>query len=308
MREKYDVVIIGSGPAGLTAAIYSARARLKTVVIAGQEFGGQLMGTTLVENFPGFPEGIMGPELMMNMVKQAENQGAQLVYKLASSVSVSDDEKVVTADGIEYEAKAVIVSVGSSPRKLDIPGEKEFWGKGVSTCATCDGAFYKDKVVAVVGGGDSAAEEVTFLTKFVSKAYLIVRRDEMRASKAMQERVHADPKIEVIWNSEVKEVVGKDSVDSLAVYNNKEDSMSELEVDGIFLAIGHIPNSQLLADQVELDEMGFVKVSDRTMTSVPGVFVSGDVHDHHYQQAITAAGMGCMSAIDAERWLASQTS
>ncbi len=300
--NKHDVIIIGSGPAGLTAAIYNARARFDTLVIAGQQFGGQLMSTTLVENYPGFADGVDGPKLMMEMVKQAENQGAKMLYRFADRVDFSGEEKIVYADGEEYRAPMVIIAVGSSPRTLGIPGEKEYWGKGVSTCATCDAAFYRDKVVAVVGGGDSAAEESTFLTRFAKKVYLIHRRDELRASKAMQDRVFADQKIEVLWNTEIREVIGDQKVNSLALFNNKSSEESELEVDGFFLAIGHEPNSQLLQGQVEMDEDGFVMVKDHTRTSVEGVFVCGDVYDHRYQQAITAAGMGCMAAMDAEKW------
>lgn len=300
--NKHDVIIIGSGPAGLTAAIYNARARFDTLVVAGQQFGGQLMSTTLVENYPGFADGVDGPKLMMEMVKQAENQGAKMLYRFADRVDFSGEEKIVYADGEEYRAPMVIIAVGSSPRTLGIPGEKEYWGKGVSTCATCDAAFYRDKVVAVVGGGDSAAEESTFLTRFAKKVYLIHRRDELRASKAMQDRVFADEKIEVLWNTEIREVRGDQKVNSLALFNNKSGEESELEVDGFFLAIGHEPNSQLLQGQVEMDEDGFVMVKDHTRTSVEGVFVCGDVYDHRYQQAITAAGMGCMAAMDAEKW------
>lgn len=307
---KKDVVIIGSGPAGLTAAIYSARARLDTVLIAGVEFGGQLMTTSLVENFPGFKEGIMGPELMMNMVDQAKNQGAEVVYKYANKVDFSGELKKVWSDsGEEYEAKAVIIAAGSSPRRLNIPGEKEYWGKGVSTCATCDGAFYRDKVVAVVGGGDSAMEESTFLTRFAKKVYVIHRRDQLRASAAMQERAKSNEKIQFIWNTEVLEVIGEGVVKSLKLKDIVEDKESTLQVDGMFLAIGHLPNSDFLKGHVELDEKGYVKVKEgsKCETSVEGVFVSGDIHDAHYEQAITAAGMGCMAAMDAEKWLASKS-
>lgn len=302
-----EVIIIGSGPAGLTAALYTARADLKPLVIAGIEFGGQLMGTTLVENYPGYIDGIMGPELMNNMIKQAEKFGAEMLYKMADAVDFSSQEggvKKVTADGVNYFAKSIIVAMGSSPRRLDIPGEQQYWGRGVSTCATCDAAFYRDKVVAVVGGGDSAMEESTFLTKFASKVYLIHRRDEFRASKAMQNKVLENEKIEIIWNTDVIEVVGNEVVTSLKLNENVKNEASELAVDGMFLAIGHLPNTNILSDQIEVDDHGFIKVAEgHTKTSVEGVFVAGDIKDHIYQQAVTAAGMGCMAAMDAEKWL-----
>ncbi len=306
-QDIREVVIIGSGPAGLTAAIYNARARLNPLVVAGVEYGGQLMGTTDVENFPGFPEGIMGPQLMMNMLNQAKNHGAEILYKYVTKVDFSGDVKKLTVDGQEVQARSVILAVGSSPRLLDIPGEKEYWGKGVSSCATCDGAFYRDKIVAVIGGGDSAMEEANFLTKFASKVYLIHRRDEFRASKAMQEKVFANEKIEVLWNTKVDEVKGDDKlVNSLEITDTVKGESKNLEVNGMFLAIGHIPNSDFLDDQVSRDDRGFVDVvSGHTNTNIPGVFVAGDVHDHHYQQAITAAGMGCMAALDVEKYLQS---
>jgi thioredoxin reductase (NADPH) len=305
--ENYEVIIIGSGPAGLTAAIYSSRARLKTLVLAGTEYGGQLMNTTLVENYPGFKEGVMGPELMMNMVDQAKNQGAEFVYDYATEIDF--ENKTVKAGENEYKGDSIIIATGSSPRKLGIPGEDQFYGKGVSTCATCDGAFFREKVIAVVGGGDSAMEEATFLTKFASKVYLIHRKDEFRASKAMQERALNNDKIEVLWNSEVTEVVGEEGlVSKIMIYNNKEESNSELEVSGLFLAIGHIPNSKFVGEGLEIDNNGFIAVKSgtKTHTSVEGIFVAGDVHDFMYEQAITAAGMGCMAAMDSEKWLASK--
>ncbi len=299
----YDVIIIGSGPSGLTAGIYTARANLKTVIIAGQLYGGQLMTTTLVENFPGFPSGIQGPQLMMQMLEQAKNQGAEVVYKFADKVDFSDDVKKVWADNIEYQGKVVILALGSNPKKLNIPGEDRLWGKGVSTCATCDGAFYKEKTVAIVGGGDTAVEEATFLTRFAKKVYLVHRRDQLKASKSMQDRAFSNPKIEVLWNTEVKEVLGDEKVSALKLFNNKENNTSELAIDGIFLAIGHLPNSAFLCKNIEKDENGFVLAKKHTYTSVEGVFVCGDVNDNRYQQAITAAGMGCMAALDSIKWM-----
>ncbi|WKZ30933.1 MAG: thioredoxin-disulfide reductase [Candidatus Dojkabacteria bacterium] len=306
-QKVHELIIIGSGPAGLTAAIYAARADLKPLLIAGIKFGGQLMDTTLVENYPGFIDGVMGPELMNSMMKQAERFGTEVVYKNADKVDFTGDVKKVYVEDTEYQAKSVILAMGSSPRRLNIPGEQEFYGRGVSTCATCDAAFYRDKIVAVVGGGDSAMEESTFLTKFASKVYVIHRRDEFRASKAMQNRLFENKKIEVIWNAEVTEVVGSEVVTSLKLQDNNGNSLDDITVDGMFLAIGHIPNTQILEGQIELDEQGFIIVKDgRTKTSNEGVFVAGDIKDHVYQQAVTAAGMGCMAAMDVEKWLESK--
>lgn len=297
------LIIIGSGPSGLTAAIYAARADLKPIVFAGEQFGGQLMGTTEIENFPGFPEGIKGPELMMNMIKQAERFGAILKYQSVTKVELTNDVKKVYSGGEAYESKSLIIATGAVPRRMDVPGEEKYWGKGVSTCATCDAAFYRDKVVAVIGGGDSAMEEANFLTKFAKKVYVVHRRDSFKASKIMQDKTLANPKIEVVWNSLVSEVNGNGKVTHLTLKNLSEDKESRLDVDGMFLAIGHIPNTAYLEGQLEVDELGYVKSSHHTQTAIPGVFVAGDVHDHHYRQAITAAGMGCMAAIDAEKWL-----
>ncbi len=307
-KNQYDVIIIGSGPAGLTAAIYSARAQLRTLVFTGREHGGQLMETTLVENFPGFPEGIMGPKLMMNIAEQAKNQGAEILMKEVTKVDLTAEYKKVYVGDEEYTARVVILAMGSKPRRLEVPGEEELWGRGVSACATCDGAFYKGKVVAVIGGGDSAAEEADFLTKFADKVYMIHRRDELRASKAMQTRVFDNDKVEIVWNAQVREIEGDEKVTGLklSIKDGDDERVESLPVDGVFLAIGHIPNSMIIDGDVELDEKGFVKVQHHTYTSVPGVFVAGDLHDHEYQQAITAAGMGCMSALDAEKWLAGQ--
>lgn len=299
-----DLIIIGSGPAGLTAAIYAARANLKPIVFAGLEFGGQLMGTTLVENFPGFIDGIDGPVLMQNMMKQAEKYGAKIEYTNVESVEFNTPIKKIVAGGKEYQARAVIIATGASARKLGIESEAKYWGRGVSTCATCDGAFYKEKVVAVVGGGDSAIEEATFITRFASKVYLIVRRNELRASQIMQDKIKANPKVEIIWNSEIKEVLGDGKlVNALKLFNSSENKESELKVDGLFLAIGHIPNTKIFQGILDLDEEGYLIVKDNTKTKYEGVFVAGDVKDRSYRQAITAAGMGCMAALDAERFL-----
>ncbi len=298
-----DVIIIGSGPAGLTAAIYTARARFEPLVIAGFTFGGQLMNTTLVENFPGFAEGIQGPELMQGMIDQAKNQGAEFINKNATQVDFSGEVKKVWVGDDVYQARAVIVAVGSEPRRLGIPGEDEFYGKGVSTCATCDGAFYRDKVVAVIGGGDSAMEEASFLAKFASKVHVIHRRDAFRASKAMQERVLAHEKIDVLWNTTVTEVVGDTKVEKLLLQNTQDESTSELVVDGMFLSIGHIPNSEMFSGQLELDDDGYV-VHTGSKTSVDGVFVAGELIDKVYRQAVVTAGMGCKAAMDVEKWLA----
>lgn len=301
-KEIRKVIVLGSGPAGLTGAIYMARGELNPLVLAGEKYGGQLMNTTLVENYPGFKEGVQGPELMQAMLEQAKNQGAEIVYKSATKVDLTGDIKKVWAGEEEFQAHAVLLAVGSTPRRLGIPGEDEFYGKGVSTCATCDGAFFRDRTVAIVGGGDSAMEEANFLTKFAAKVYVIHRREEFNASKAMQEKVLNNPKIEVIWNTEVKEVLGDTKVDRLKLFNNKENKESELKVDGIFLAIGQIPNTEMFKGQIELDETGHI-VHDGTKTSADGVFAAGELIDKKYRQAIVSAGLGAQAAIDIEHWL-----
>ena len=304
--EKSNLAIIGSGPAGLTAAIYAARAELKPTVFPGLEFGGQLMSTTLVENFPGFVDGVMGPDLMQNMLKQAEKHGSIILYKDVQSVDFNDPKnlKIKLESGEEMTFKSIIVATGAKPRKLGLESEEKYWGKGVSSCATCDGAFYKGKVIAVIGGGDSAVEEATFLTRFASKVYLISRAGELKASKAMQDRLFADKKIELIWNSEVKEILGDgEVVNGIKLLNNKTNKETTQELTGIFLAIGHLPNTAIFKDVLELDQEGYIVVNNNTHTSKEGVFVAGDVKDRSYQQAITAAGMGCMAALDAEKYL-----
>ena len=300
------VVIIGSGPAGLTAALYAARANLKPVLIEGLEAGGQLMLTTAVENFPGFPTGIMGPELMANMRTQAEHFGMQTLQGDVTSVDVQKRPfTIILADGKRVTAETLIIATGASARWLDIGSDRHLAGHGVSTCATCDGYFFRGKPIAVVGGGDSAMEEAVYLTRFASKVSVIHRRDTLRASKIMQDKAFANPKIEFVWDSEIAHVhdVERKEVTGITLRNLKTGELSELAVDGIFIAIGHTPNTHLFKGQIDLDENGYIVTHSGTRTNVPGVFAAGDVQDHHYRQAITAAGTGCMSAIDAERFL-----
>lgn len=300
-----DLIIIGSGPAGLTAAIYAGRANLRTVMLAGEQYGGQLMQTTEVENFPGFPDGIMGPDLMMNMINQAKKFGTEIKYEYATEVDLAGEIKKVKSSKGEYISRSVIIATGATPRKLDIPGEEKFYGRGVSTCATCDAAFYREKVVAVVGGGDSAMEESLFLTRFAKKVYVIHRKDEFRASPIMADRVKANDKIEILWNTEVREVMGDLTVEKLKLWNNIENKESELEVNGLFLAIGHIPVTGFI-NGLTLNPEGYVISQNGVETNINGVFVAGDVEDQKYRQAITAAGMGCKAALEAQRWLEDQ--
>jgi thioredoxin reductase (NADPH) len=306
MSEVRNVIIIGSGPTGYTAAVYAARASLHPLVFEGSvTAGGALMNTTEVENFPGFRDGIMGPALMDEMRAQAERFGAELVPDDVVEVDLTGDVKIVrTADG-EFRARSVILATGSGYRKLDLPREEELSGRGVSWCATCDGFFFREQAIAVVGGGDSAVEEATFLTRFGSKVYLIHRRDELRASKIMQERAFADPKLEMIWNSEVASINGDDRLESITLRDTVDGTERQLDVTGLFIAIGHDPRSELLTGQVDLDDDGYVLVRHpSTATNLPGVFAAGDLVDHYYRQAITAAGTGCAAALDAERYLA----
>lgn len=331
----YDVIIIGSGPAGLTAAIYSTRANLKTLIIAGSRWGGQLMLTTLVENYPGFPEGIQGPDLMMAMRKQAEKFGPEIVERDFAEGDFLKRPFIVKIADASYEGKSVIITTGADTKWLGVPGEKELIGRGVSSCATCDAAFFRGKNVITVGGGDTAMEDSLFLTRFTNSVTIVHRRDSFRASHVMAERVKANPKINIVYNTVVEEIIGNQKVEKVKLRTNPPDktlltkSKEEIEkitpaifhpkvlsvesesivweatIDGVFVAIGHIPNSAVLKG-IDIDDKGYIIPKDRTRTNIEGVFVAGDVHDSHYKQAVTAAGFGCMAALDAEKWLAEQ--
>jgi thioredoxin reductase (NADPH) len=306
VSEVKDLVIVGSGPAGYTAAIYAARAELKPVVYEGSvTAGGALMNTTEVENFPGFTDGVMGPDLMESMKKQAKRFGANLITDDVVEMDLNGPVKTITdGSGNVVKAKAVILAMGSAYKEIGLTNEKRLSGRGVSWCATCDGFFFRDQTIAVVGGGDSAVEEATFLTKFATKVVLIVRRDELRASKIMAERAHSNPKIEILWNTEVTDVLGAEKVEALELKNTVTGESSKRDFTGLFVAIGHIPRSELVTSQITLDEEGYVKVDGRsTRTNIEGVFACGDLVDHTYRQAITAAGSGCQAALDAERFL-----
>ncbi|TDC63546.1 thioredoxin-disulfide reductase [Actinomadura sp. GC306] len=308
MSDVRNVIIIGSGPAGYTAAVYAARGDLKPLVFEGSvTAGGALMNTTDVENFPGFPDGILGPDLMDNLRKQAERFGAELITDDVTEVDLTADPKVVKVGDETYLARTVIVATGSGYRELGLPDEKRLSGRGVSWCATCDGFFFREQDIAVVGGGDTAMEEAIFLTKFARSVTVIHRRDQLRASKIMQERAFANEKIKFLWDSEVTGIIGDDRVTAVTVRNTKSGETSSLEVTGLFIAIGHDPRSELFAGQLETDTDGYLLVdAPTTKTKVPGVFACGDVVDHIYRQAVTAAGTGCSAAIDAERWLQDQ--
>lgn len=302
-----NVIIIGTGCAGFTAAIYAARSNLNPLIIAGTQIGGQLTTTTEVENFPGFPDGVMGPDLMMNMMSQAQKFGTRIEYATVDKVTPTDGGFKIVAGETEYETRTVIIATGASPRHLGLPNEKALIGHGLTSCATCDGAFYKDVPVAVIGGGDSACEEATFLTRFASKVYLIHRRDELRASKIMADRALANEKIEPVWNSGVSEYLTDDAgkMRAVKVKNTQTGEESELDLKCVFVAIGHVPNTAFLEGLVDLDENGYiVQKPGSAATNVPGIFAAGDVADHVYRQAITAAGDGCRAALDAERYLA----
>ncbi len=304
MVEVRNVIVLGSGPAGFTAALYAARADLRPLLLKGLDAGGQLMLTTEVENYPGFPDAILGPELMDAMEKQASRFGTEVLAHTATRLDLSERPFGVWAGDQEWRARTLIVATGASARWLGVPGEERLRGRGVSACATCDGFFFRDRRLVVVGGGDTAMEEATFLTKFASSVTIVHRRDEFRASKIMQERVFANPKISVIWDSVVEEVLGDTGVTGVRLRNVKTGRIQELATDGVFVAIGHTPNTALLVGQVELTDDGYVRIEEpSTRTSVPGVFAAGDVTDRVYRQAVTAAGQGCKAAIDAERFL-----
>ncbi|HXG00036.1 MAG TPA: thioredoxin-disulfide reductase [Bacteroidota bacterium] len=312
MASHHKLIIIGSGPAGFTAALYAGRANLSPIVFEGLQPGGQLTITTEVENYPGFPNGIMGPELMEIMRQQAHRFGATSIYKTITRVDFLQRPFRLWAEDEEYTADAVIVATGASAKLLGLPSEKEYMGYGVSACATCDGFFFKNQEVIVVGGGDTAIEEATFLTKFASKVTIVHRRDQLRASKIMQERAFRNPKIAFIWDSVIEEILGKTengkkSVTGVRLKNVKTGAVTEMKTDGVFIGIGHKPNTDLFKGQLEMDEAGYLKLQGRsTRTNIPGVFAAGDVADSVYRQAVTAAGSGCAAAIDAERWLESQ--
>jgi len=297
------LIIIGSGPSGLTAAIYAARADLKPLVIQGNEPGGQLIWTTEVENFPGFPEGIIGPKLMLNMQEQAKKYGANLVSEVVKSVNFSQKPYKIVTNSNEYESESVIVATGARSRMLGLPNEDKLLGKGVHTCATCDGAFYRDKEIIIVGGGDTAMEEATFLTKFAKKVYISYRKEVLPASKVMQEKVINNEKIEILWNTEVKAYIGSDILEGVKLLYNKTNKEKELKLDAIFLAIGHIPNTEFFENQLKLGKNNYIEPINNVFTEKEGIFVAGDVSDWKYRQAITAAGLGCMAALEAEKYL-----
>jgi len=302
----YDVIIIGSGPAGLTSAIYTTRANLKTLVIAGSNWGGQLMLTTLVENYPGFPEGIQGPDLMMAIRKQAERFGAEIIDEDFKEADFQKKPFKLNTAGKIFEGKSVIIATGAETKWLDVPGEKEKIGKGVSSCAPCDAFFFKNKKTIVVGGGDSAMEEAIVLANFASSVTIVHRSEALRASQIMQDKAKKNPKIKFVFNTEVKKILGDNQVTGVELLNNKTNETSQISIDGVFVAIGHIPNTRIFKG-IECDQRGYIKTYDHARTNIEGVFVAGDVHDSHYRQAITAAGFGCMAALEAERWLRNQT-
>jgi thioredoxin reductase (NADPH) len=303
MANLYDIIIIGSGPAGYTAAIYAARANLSVLMLQGYQIGGQLMLTSDVENYPGFEEGILGPSMMEKFEEQARRFGTELIPEDVISVDFSNRPFKVTTDSDDYHARVVIISTGASAKWLGLPSEQRLQGRGVSACATCDGFFFKNKDVAVIGGGDTAMEEAIFLTRYANHVTVIHRRDTLRASKIMQNRAFKNPKISFIWDAEVTEVLGENEVTGLRLHNLKTNEESILPVQGFFLAIGHKPNTDLFKGIIDMDKVGYIIPVEHTMTNIPGVFAAGDVTDHRYRQAVTAAGDGCRAAIDAERWL-----
>lgn len=304
MKDKiWDVAIVGSGPAGLTAGIYMTRGAVSTIIFGGDVWGGQLMLTSIVDNFPGFPDGIMGPTLMENMKKQAIRFGANFVPSNVISVDLeSSPFKITTSDSLVL-AKTIIIATGAETKWLEVPGEKELIGRGISSCAPCDAPFFREKEVLVVGGGDSAMEEALVLTKYATKVTIIHRKSEFRASKAMQGKVLNNSKINIVWNTEVLEVLGKEKFEGLKIKDIVSGKVTEIKADGLFVAIGHTPSSQIFKDKLELDEKGYIRVHDGSKTNIPGIFVSGDVHDHVYKQAITAAGFGCQAALDTLNYL-----
>ena len=304
----YDVIIIGSGPAGFTAGVYTSRAKLKTLIISGSLPGGQLMTTSEVENYPGFPNGIFGPELMMNMRQQAERFATTIIDDEVLKVDFKKRPFIISTHSETYEGRAVLLCTGASPRKLGIDGEQEFGGRGVSYCATCDGPFFKGEEIAVIGGGDTAIEEATFLTKFGKSVKIIHRRDFLRASKILQEKAFENSKIQFVWNNVVTRITGNKKIESIEVKNLTTGKTQNLSVGGLFVAIGHEPNTSIFKDQLELDDKGYVMLKENTRTSVEGVFAAGDVHDYRYRQAVTAAGFGCMAALDVEKWLSENKS
>ncbi len=300
-----NVIIIGSGCAGLTAAIYAARANLAPLVITGQEIGGQIALTNEVENYPGFPDGITGPELVALMQKQAEKFGARIEIDFVTDVNLKTHPfQVKTSNGVSHEAISVIVATGASPRQLEVPGEKELMGRGVSYCATCDGFFFRGKAIAVVGGGDSALQEGLFLTRFGSKVSVIHRRDSLRAQPILQDRARENPKMDFVWNSVVKEIKGDGTVKTLVLENTRDGALSEMPAQGVFVYVGHTPNTELFKGQLEMNAEGFIRVDEYLRTNIPGVFAAGEAHDHHFKQAVVAAGYGCMAAMEAEKFLA----
>ena len=307
-KNFYDVIIIGSGPAGFTAGIYTSRAKLKTLIISGSLPGGQLMTTSEVENYPGFPNGIFGPELMMNMRQQAERFATTIIDDEVLKVDFKKRPFLISTHSETYEGRAILLCTGASPRKLGIDGEQEFGGRGVSYCATCDGPFFKGEEIAVIGGGDTAIEEATFLTKFGKAVKIIHRRDFLRASKILQEKAFENSKIQFVWNNVVTRIAGNKKIESIDLKNLTTGKTQNLSVGGFFVAIGHEPNTSIFKDQLELDDKGYVVLKENTRTSVEGVFAAGDVHDYRYRQAVTAAGFGCMAALDVEKWLSENKS
>jgi thioredoxin reductase (NADPH) len=301
--DIYEVVIIGSGPAGYTAGIYTSRAKLNTLLISGSLPGGQLMTTSEVENYPGFPNGIFGPELMMNMRQQAERFGAKVLDDEVVEVDFKKRPFGIKTHGQGFRSESVIICTGASPRKLGLKAEQEFAGKGISYCATCDGPFFKGEDIAVVGGGDTAIEEATFLTKFGKSVKIIHRKDFLRASKILQEKAFENPKIDFVWDHVVSDISGNRKINSISVRNLRTGEERKISVGGLFVAIGHEPNTSIFKGQLQLDDRGYIALTKNTRTSVDGVFAAGDVHDYRYRQAITAGGFGCMAALDVEKWL-----